>query len=106
MSRPDLNVVIVAGDGDFLSIGGEHIGPQAARNLDVTAVIMDNGVYGLTKGQASPTTLLGEVTPTTPYGKLDDPLNPLATYLGLAAVTLRRRSPRASATSLPTSTTR
>ena len=83
MSRPDLNVVIVAGDGDFLSIGGEHIGPQAARNLDVTAVIMDNGVYGLTKGQASPTTLLGEVTPTTPYGKLDDPLNPLATYLGL-----------------------
>ena len=54
MARPDLNVVIVAGDGDFLSIGGEHIGPQAARNLNVCAVIMDNGVYGLTKGKAPP----------------------------------------------------
>ncbi len=82
-SRPELNVLVVAGDGDFLSIGGEHIGPQAKRNLDVTAIIMDNGVYGLTKGQASPTTELGEVTPTTPYGKLDDPLNPLDLYLSL-----------------------
>ena len=80
-SRPDVNVVIVAGDGDFLSIGAEHIGPQAKRNLDVTAIIMDNGVYGLTKGQASPTTVLGEVTSTTPYGKLDDPMNPLELYL-------------------------
>ena len=80
-SRPDVNVVIVAGDGDFLSIGAEHIGPQAKRNLDVTAIIMDNGVYGLTKGQASPTTALGEVTSTTPYGKLDDPMNPLELYL-------------------------
>jgi 2-oxoglutarate ferredoxin oxidoreductase subunit beta len=82
-SRPELNVLVVAGDGDFLSIGGEHIGPQAKRNLDVTAIIMDNGVYGLTKGQASPTTEIGEVTPTTPYGKLDDPLNPLELYLSL-----------------------
>ncbi len=81
--RPDLNVLVVAGDGDFLSIGGEHIGPQAKRNLDVTAIVMDNGVYGLTKGQASPTTDFGEVTPTTPYGKLDDPLNPLDLYLSL-----------------------
>ncbi|MFB3098300.1 MAG: thiamine pyrophosphate-dependent enzyme, partial [Dehalococcoidia bacterium] len=77
MARPELNVLVVAGDGDFLSIGAEHIGPQAKRNLDVTAIIMDNGVYGLTKGQASPTTVLGEVTSTTPYGKLDDPMNPL-----------------------------
>ena len=80
-SRPDLNVVIVAGDGDFLSIGAEHIGPQAHRNLDVTVIVMDNGVYGLTKGQASATAALGEVTSTTPYGKLDDPLNPLELYL-------------------------
>jgi 2-oxoglutarate ferredoxin oxidoreductase subunit beta len=80
-SRPDLNVLIVSGDGDFLSIGGEHIGPQAKRNLDITVVCMDNGVYGLTKGQASPTTDFGEVTPTTPYGKLDDKMNPLETYL-------------------------
>lgn len=81
--RPELNVLVVSGDGDFLSIGGEHIGPQAKRNLDVTAVIMDNGVYGLTKGQASPTTEFGEVTPTTPLGKLDDPMNPLDLYLSL-----------------------
>ena len=82
-SRPELNVLIAAGDGDFLSIGAEHIGPQASRNLDVTALIMDNGVYGLTKGQASPTTQLGDVTPTTPYGKLDDPVRPLELYLSL-----------------------
>ena len=53
-SRPELNVLIAAGDGDFLSIGGEHIGPQAKRNLDVTAIIMDNAVYGLTKGRLRP----------------------------------------------------
>ena len=83
MGRPDLNVVIVAGDGDFLSIGMEHIGPQAARNLDVTAVIMDNAVYGLTKGQSSPTTELGETTSSTPYGKMEQSINPLDLYLTL-----------------------
>ncbi len=82
-TRPDINVMVVAGDGDFLSIGSEHIVHQAKRNLDITAVIMDNGVYGLTKGQASPTTQLGVITPTTPYGKVDDPINPLEVYLGL-----------------------
>jgi len=83
MARPDLNVVIVAGDGDFLSIGAEHIGPQASRNLNVCAVIMDNGVYGLTKGQSSPTTKLDVITPSTPYGKLEAELNPLELYLTL-----------------------
>ena len=83
MSRPELNVIVVAGDGDFLSIGAEHIGPQGQRNLNVTCVIMDNAVYGLTKGQSSPTTELGEVTPTTPYGKLENPMNPLELYLTL-----------------------
>ena len=83
MARPDLNVVIVAGDGDFLSIGAEHIGPQASRNLNVCAVIMDNGVYGLTKGQSSPTTKLEVITPSTPYGKLEAELNPLELYLTL-----------------------
>ena len=81
MARADLNVVIVAGDGDFLSIGMEHIAPQAARNLDVTAVIMDNAVYGLTKGQSSPTTDLGITTSSTPYGKLEEALNPLDLYM-------------------------
>lgn len=83
MARPDLNVVVVAGDGDFLSIGMEHIAPQAARNLNITAVVMDNGVYGLTKGQSSPTTHLGQVTSSTPYGKPEDALNPLKLYLTL-----------------------
>ena len=83
MSRPELNVVTVAGDGDFLGIGMEHIGPQAARNLNVCVVIMDNAVYGLTKGQASPTTELETVTNSTPYGKLETPLNPLELYLTL-----------------------
>ncbi|MBM3941966.1 MAG: 2-oxoacid:ferredoxin oxidoreductase subunit beta [SAR202 cluster bacterium] len=81
MSSPELNVVVVAGDGDFLSIGGEHIGPQAARNLDVCAVVMDNGVYGLTKGQSSPTSKLGVVTSSTPYGKIEASVNPLELYL-------------------------
>ena len=83
MGRPDLNVVIVAGDGDFLSIGMEHIAPQAGRNLNVCAVVMDNGVYGLTKGQSSPTSELGMVTSSTPYGKVEEEVNPLALYLTL-----------------------
>ena len=83
MARPELNVVVVAGDGDFLSIGGEHIGPQAARNLNVCAVVMDNGVYGLTKGQSSPTTKIGEITSSTPYGKLESEIDPLELYLTL-----------------------
>ena len=83
MARPELNVVVVAGDGDFLSIGGEHIGPQAARNVNITAVIMDNGVYGLTKGQSSPTTKLGVITSSTPYGKIESQINPLELYLTL-----------------------
>ena len=81
MARPELNVVVVAGDGDFLSIGMEHIAPQAQRNLNVTAVIMDNAVYGLTKGQSSPTSELGMVTSSTPYGKPEEGLNALKLYL-------------------------
>ena len=85
MARPELNVLVVAGDGDFLSIGGEHIGPQAARNLNICAVVMDNGVYGLTKGQSSPTTQLGTVTSSTPYGKIEAEADPLELYLTLGA---------------------
>ena len=81
MGRADLNVVVVAGDGDFLSIGMEHIAPQASRNLNVAAVIMDNAVYGLTKGQASPTSQEGHVTTSTPFGNPVEGLNPLRQYL-------------------------
>lgn len=83
VARSDLNVIIVAGDGDFLSIGMEHIAPQASRNLDVTAIIMDNAVYGLTKGQASPTSPGGQVTSSTPYGNVVQGLDPLRLYLTL-----------------------
>lgn len=83
MARPELNVLVVAGDGDFLSIGGEHIAPQAARNLNICAVVMDNGVYGLTKGQSSPTTKIGSVTSSTPYGKIENEADPLELYLTL-----------------------
>lgn len=83
MGRPDLNTVVVAGDGDFLSIGAEHIGPAANRNVDITAVIMDNGVYGLTKGQSSPTTEFGTVTPSTPHGKIEYPMSPLKYYMSI-----------------------
>lgn len=78
---PDLNVVVVAGDGDFLSIGMEHIAPQAQRNLNICVVVMDNGVYGLTKGQSSPTSRVGMITSSTPYGKAEESLNPLRFYL-------------------------
>jgi 2-oxoglutarate ferredoxin oxidoreductase subunit beta len=83
MGNPDLSVLVVAGDGDFLSIGGEHIGPAAQRNMDVTCVIMDNGVYGLTKGQSSPTTQMGVVTSTTPGGKIEGEVKPFELYLSL-----------------------
>jgi len=80
-SRPELNVMVVAGDGDFLSIGVEHIGPQAHRNIDVTCVVIDNGIYGLTKGQSSPTTERGFRTVSTPYGKIEEEVVPLSLYL-------------------------
>ena len=70
--RPDLNVVVVAGDGDFLSIGMEHIAPQAQRNLNVCAIVMDNAVYGLTKGQSSPTSALGMITISAPFCKIQE----------------------------------
>lgn len=85
MGSPDLNVLIVAGDGDFLGIGLEHIAPQAKRNLDVTAIIMDNAVYGLTKGQSSPTSPFDMVTSSTPYGKAEEAINPLQLYLTIGA---------------------
>ena len=85
MGRPDLNVLVVAGDGDFLGIGLEHIAPQAARNLDIAAVIMDNAVYGLTKGQSSPTSAFDMITSSTPYGKPEEAINPLGLYLTMGA---------------------
>ena len=81
MGNPNLNTIVVAGDGDFLSIGAEHIGPAANRNINMTAIVMDNGVYGLTKGQSSPTTDLGKITTSTPFGKIENSVIPLKNYL-------------------------
>jgi 2-oxoglutarate ferredoxin oxidoreductase subunit beta len=83
MARPDLTVLAVGGDGDFFSIGAGHLVHAALRNIDITAIIMDNEIYGLTKGQTSPTSPHGHVTKSTPYGLLATQFNPIATALAL-----------------------
>jgi len=83
MARPDLNVITVGGDGDFFSIGAGHLIHAALRNIDITVVVMDNEIYGLTKGQTSPTSPHGHVTKSTPYGLLASQFNPIATALSL-----------------------
>lgn len=80
-ANPKLNVFVVGGDGDGLSIGGGHIPHAARRNPDITYLILDNAIYGLTKGQGSPTSPFGMVTPTTPFGLEDPPLDPLRMFL-------------------------
>jgi 2-oxoglutarate ferredoxin oxidoreductase subunit beta len=77
-ANPDLTVIAVGGDGDGFSIGGGHLAHAVRRNPDITYVVMDNEVYGLTKGQTSPTSPLGFKTKSTPYGSSDAPINPMA----------------------------
>ena len=81
-SRPDLDVWIVTGDGDSLSIGGNHLMHILRRNVDVQLLLFNNQIYGLTKGQYSPTSEVGKVTKSTPYGSIDHPFNPVAVALG------------------------
>ncbi len=83
MARPDLTVVAVGGDGDFFSIGAGHLLHAALRNIDITVIVMDNEIYGLTKGQTSPTSPHGHVTKSTPYGLLASQFNPVSTVLSL-----------------------
>ena len=83
MARPDLNVIAVGGDGDFFSIGVGHFVHAALRNIDITVIVMDNEIYGLTKGQTSPTSPTGHTTKSTPYGLLASQFNPIATALSL-----------------------
>ena len=83
MARPDLTVVAVGGDGDFFSIGVGHLIHAALRNIDLTVIVMDNEIYGLTKGQTSPTSPHGHTTKSTPYGLLASQFNPIATALSL-----------------------
>ena len=77
-ARPELEVIAVGGDGDFFAIGMGHLPHAARRNPDVCCIIMDNEIYGLTKGQASPTSKLKLVTGSTPYELVDQPINPIA----------------------------
>jgi 2-oxoglutarate ferredoxin oxidoreductase subunit beta len=85
MARPDLHVWVVTGDGDSLSIGGNHLIHALRRNIDITILLFNNQIYGLTKGQYSPTSELGKVTKSTPFGSLDHPFNPLSLAIGAEA---------------------
>lgn len=77
-TRPDLTVWVITGDGDALSIGGNHLVHCIRRNLDINIVMFNNSIYGLTKGQYSPTSPVGHVTKSTPLGSIDQPLHPLS----------------------------
>jgi 2-oxoglutarate/2-oxoacid ferredoxin oxidoreductase subunit beta len=90
MARPDLHVWVVSGDGDALSIGGNHLIHALRRNVNITILMFNNQIYGLTKGQYSPTSELGKVTKSTPFGSLDQPFNPLAVALGAEATFVAR----------------
>ncbi len=81
-SRADLSVWVVTGDGDALSIGGNHLIHALRRNVNMTILLFNNRIYGLTKGQYSPTSELGKVTKSTPMGSLDNPFNPVSLALG------------------------
>ncbi len=85
LANPELLVLVAGGDGDGFSIGGGHIPHAARRNLDLTYIVMDNQVYGLTKGQLSPTSRRGLQTVTSEYGSLERPVNPLLYLLAYGA---------------------
>ena len=84
-SRPDLSVWVVTGDGDALSIGGNHLIHALRRNVNLKILLFNNRIYGLTKGQYSPTSELGKITKSTPLGSLDSPFNPISLALGSEA---------------------
>ncbi|MGI9112827.1 MAG: 2-oxoacid:ferredoxin oxidoreductase subunit beta, partial [Gaiellaceae bacterium] len=85
VSRPDLSVWVVTGDGDALSIGGNHLIHALRRNVNLKILLFNNRIYGLTKGKYSPTSELGKVTKSTPMGSLDHPFNPLSLAIGAEA---------------------
>jgi len=85
VTRPDLSVWVVTGDGDALSIGGNHLIHALRRNVNLKILLFNNRIYGLTKGQYSPTSEIGKVTKSTPMGSLDYPFNPLSVAIGAEA---------------------
>ncbi len=94
VTRPELSVWIITGDGDSLSIGGNHFIHLLRRNIDVNILLFNNEIYGLTKGQYSPTSELGKVTKSTPMGSVDHPFNPLALVLGAEGTFVARSMDR------------
>jgi 2-oxoglutarate/2-oxoacid ferredoxin oxidoreductase subunit beta len=90
VSRPDLSVWVVTGDGDALSIGGNHLIHALRRNVNMTILLFNNRIYGLTKGQYSPTSEIGKITKSTPVGSADSPFNPLSLALGAEATFVAR----------------
>jgi 2-oxoglutarate/2-oxoacid ferredoxin oxidoreductase subunit beta len=90
VSRPDLSVWVVTGDGDALSIGGNHLIHALRRNVNLKVLLFNNQIYGLTKGQYSPTSPLGKITKSTPLGSLDRPFNPISLAIGAEATFVAR----------------
>jgi 2-oxoglutarate ferredoxin oxidoreductase subunit beta len=90
LARPDLSVWVVTGDGDALSIGGNHLIHALRRNINITILLFNNRIYGLTKGQYSPTSEVGKITKSTPMGSLDYPFNPVSLALGADATFVGR----------------
>jgi 2-oxoglutarate ferredoxin oxidoreductase subunit beta len=88
--RPDLSVWVITGDGDGLSIGGNHLVHAIRRNMDLKIVLFNNEIYGLTKGQYSPTSRLGTRTKSSPLGSIDNPLRPLSLAIGAEATFVAR----------------
>src|SRR5215472_13524408 len=90
LAREDLSVWVVTGDGDGLSIGGNHLIHALRRNVNLTILLFNNRIYGLTKGQYSPTSEVGKVTKSTPMGSVDYPFNPVSVALGAEATFVAR----------------
>jgi 2-oxoglutarate ferredoxin oxidoreductase subunit beta len=90
MTRPDLSVWVIGGDGDMLSIGGNHLIHALRRNVNLTILMFNNQIYGLTKGQYSPTSAVGKITKSTPFGSIDHPFNPVSVALGAEATFVAR----------------
>jgi 2-oxoglutarate ferredoxin oxidoreductase subunit beta len=93
LANPELLVLVASGDGDGFSIGGGHVAHVVRRNIDLTYIVMDNQIYGLTKGQLSPTSQRGRKTVTSSYGSLEEPVNPLSYVLGYGASFVAQGSP-------------
>src|ERR1700683_1348791 len=92
-SRPDLDVWVVTGDGDALSIGGNHLIHALRRNVRLRILMFNNQIYGLTKGQYSPTSEVGKITKSTPFGSVDSPFNPVSLAIGAEASFVARTLP-------------